>query len=49
MESIRRLLTTSGMDIYFGVFKFKLDISKLVFEADHRLLTKKEKASKTQL
>lgn len=45
MESIHWLLTTSGADVCFGVFKFKLHIGKLVIEADHRLLTRKENAS----
>lgn len=45
MESIRWLLAAAGIEVCFSVFNFKLNIGKLAFEADHRLLTKKEKAS----
>lgn len=42
MESVRWLLAAAGVEVCFSVFK--LHIGKLVFEADHRLLTKKRKS-----
>lgn len=43
MESIRWLLAAAGVEVCFSVFK--LHIGKLVFETDHRLLTKKKRKS----
>lgn len=45
MESIRWLLAAAGVEVCFRVFNFWLHIGKLVLEADHMLLVKKEKAS----
>jgi len=45
MESIRWLLAAAGVEVCSSGFNFKLHARQLVFEADHRLLTKKEKTS----